>query len=689
MKSKKIIEKNYFWYLVLLGTVAIFGICKYFSTIKKTNGLFVFPTDDTYITLSYSVQMGKGFAFKFNDSDPPNPTEPSFLSQAIYSVSYKMGLRSVHALSSFVFWLNMCLLFFTLIVVFYIFEQCTGNTFLSIISIMMLFLYTPFRYIFVLGMGHSWLTFLFYLSILFLMKDNVFLYAILVSFLALSRPESIFILLVFLFYNIYAKKYKFLKYTILGIIIWIGLAFFYFTLSGKFLPGGFYPQSLWVYYSKGAIMGHVTDYIIEYIKGIFMGMYPSSVSRWYIDFYYSSLPLGLFLFFIIGFFYKPFSPFLKRFVLILLPVFTISLVLSGFTLYRGVHLIRHTTWTFPIIFLFATLGIEFIYKKVKNILLRYGLYSFYFIYLLGITIDFESKNVSLSIHKSYSHYEAAKWIKRNIKNGEFLAITPSRLKFFSGVKIYPFSPGTNWRVSRFSSTYYPSHYFEFLKYEIKPDSNYFGYWDIYDEEIPLFRYFKFLMDKVIYEQRFLSGTYIKIARVDVDKILNAEKIYVLDRCKIIDHVDICDPLSEKKHGYSFYFYEPLIKLRPFPIIGEINDHKFIEGGISSVIEEFNFYLNNSQNQDSIFLIGRLAKKVFYSIVFHKKIFSNFIELPSQKIAIYINDKFLTTLIFQNVRNFTEFKVHLPLKYLKPHRNKIIISGPHISTSYWIAAKKSS
>ncbi|MEO0263600.1 MAG: hypothetical protein ABIM36_02855 [candidate division WOR-3 bacterium] len=681
-------KKKYLIIFLIILFVLFFSFFKYFSIISKTNGIYLFPTDDTYITLSYSFQMGKGFPFQFNDGEPPAPMEPSFLSQLVYSIFYKIGIRSSENFSVFTFWLNIFLMGFTLILIFYIFIYLTDDLFISLISLILTFLYTPFRYIFTLAMGHSFLTFFFYLTFLFLLKRKLLFFAISGIFLAFSRPESIFIILIFLIYFLIKKDYKFTLISLILFIICFAPSFIYLIYCGEFFPTGLYPQSLFLYYSLPAILGYTVEYFNEYFKGILLGLYNSSLEKWYLDFYYAQIPFGLFLFSLIPLFKREtYSLKFKEIIYLFLPLFLINLFLSSFTLYKGVHLLRHTVWLFPFFFLFIVTGVEFINKKINIKYLNYAIYVFYSFYLLGISIDFENKNVLTSIHKSYPHYIASQWIKNNIKDGEFLAITPSRLKFFSQKRIYSFSPGINWRISKYSRFRFPSHYFEFLKYEILKNKDYFTYWDIYDEEIPIFEYFKFLVKEIIYEQRFLSGNYIKIGKVDKDLILNSEKPLSENMYfKIIHHIDIGDPILEKIYDYSFYLYEPLIKARPFPIKGELEGKKIIEGGIFSIKEKFVFEVKDEDLKDSLFLIGRFAKKIYYSITFHKNLFSNFVELPIQKVDIYINNKFYSYVELKDIKDFMEFKLYLPSNFLKSGKNTIVIFNPHISTSYWIVKR---
>ena len=134
---------------------------RYVKITKDTNGIFLFPTDDSYITLFYSLQMAKGFPFKFNENEPRIPMEPSFFAQIFYSLIYKLGIKNIEEFSLIVFWINVIFLILTIFLIFYIFKICTTDNFLSFVALFMLSLFVPFRYIFYLGMGHSFLTLFF------------------------------------------------------------------------------------------------------------------------------------------------------------------------------------------------------------------------------------------------------------------------------------------------------------------------------------------------------------------------------------------------------------------------------------------------------------------------------------------------------------------------------------------------
>lgn len=160
-------RENSFLALLFLLLLS-FSLYRYIKITKETNGIFLFPVDDSYITLSYSLQMAKGFSFKFNEDEPRIPMEPSFFAQFFYSLVYKFGIKNIEEFSSIIFWINILFLLLTIFLIFYIFKICTNDNFLSFVAVFMLSFFVPFRYIFYLGMGHSFLT------LFFLFEYNIF-----------------------------------------------------------------------------------------------------------------------------------------------------------------------------------------------------------------------------------------------------------------------------------------------------------------------------------------------------------------------------------------------------------------------------------------------------------------------------------------------------------------------------------
>ncbi|MEO0241355.1 MAG: hypothetical protein ABIM83_07855 [candidate division WOR-3 bacterium] len=688
MKLKDFFKSKYFPVSIIFLIVCFFSLYRYFTIVTKTGGVFLFPTDDSYVTLCYSVQMGKGYPFKFNDNEPSAPMEPSFLAQIFYSLVYRFFTKTPEGFSSFIFLINMLFLFLTLIFIFYIFKISTNDNFISFLSILMLSLFMPFRYIFILGMGHSFLTFFFYLTIIFFLLRKEIFFFLSGIFLALSRPESVFIFLIFLIYFFIRKKKKFIIYNFILILIWLIPSIIYFIISRTFLPTGIYPQSLFFVYSKPAVFSSLIEYLRDYLLGVFLGFYPSLWESKNIEFYSSQLPFCFLIFCFFGIFYKKtFSnETSKEFIIISFLNFLIFWIISGLTVFAGVHLLRHTVWLFPFIFLLGILGIDFLVKKFKNFpWIKYILYGFYLLIPLFQSIDFENKNIFITIHKVYPHYMASKWIKNNIGEGEFISLRSATLKFFTGRRIYSFSFGENWRALRFSKFHYPSHYFELLKYYFKKDGEYYIYWDATDEEVPWFSNFEFLADSIVYYHQTISGNHVKIGKVGINKILDGKKIYAETLYTVIDYIDVGDPLSERVHKYSFSLYEPLIKIRPFPIRGKMNGKEFLEGGIFSKFEKFNFYIKEKEIE-KIYLVGRIAKSLFYSSTFYNKISLNSIEIPFQQIHIYLNGNYLGVLNLKEIENFSEFVIPLSKNLLKIGKNEIIITGAHISTGYWIIKK---
>lgn len=688
---EKIVNSKKFFISLILLFALFFSFYKYINIIKSTNGVFLFPTDDSYATFSYSIQMGRGYPFRFNDDEPPVPMEPSFLYQVIYSVFYKLGVRTPEGFSSFAFWLNMIFLSFTLLFLFQIFNMLLENPKSSFIAVSLLFLYNPFRYIFILGMGHVLLTFFFYLSLLFFLKRKVIPFFISGIFLALSRPESFVILLIFGLYLLFKKEKKLLIYNLILIGVWFLPSFIYLILAKTLLPTGIYPQSLLAFYPLNAVFSSVFEYLRDYLIGVFLGIYPSAWKQGQMEFLSINLPFGFFLISLAGIFNRKFfSSKSKEFLIISFINFLIFWIISGFSIYAGIHLLRHTAWLFPFIFFLFLSGIEFITHKFKEKIfsyIRYSLLGFYTVFLFAQGVDFENKNIFISILKTKPHYVAGRWIRNNIWDGEFLAITPCRLKFFSGKRVYSFSPGTNWLISKYSKSSHPASYFELLKYYIKEGKKYFLYWDNEDEKIPWFNFFLFLNDSVVYQYSLLTGNYVKVGKAEPGKILDAEKFYFPGEYEVLDFIDIKDPISERKHGYFNRLFEHSLKVRFFPIIGQVKDKQFLEGVNLSKVEGFSFYINEPLEKDSVFLIGRFARRCYYTLNFYNQPVTNFIELPFQEINIYINERYLTTLNLKNIDNFTEFKLYLPSFMLKPGKNEILVRGNHISASYWIVKKK--
>lgn len=688
MKLINFFKHKYSSFSIIFLVILFFSLYRYLNIVTKTGGVLLFPTDDSYVTLSYSVQMGKGFPFKFNDDEPYAPMEPSFLAQIFYSLIYKFFIRTPEAFSSFIFFINILFLFITLLLIFYIFKLSTNDNLISFLSTLMLSIFMPFRYIFVLGMGHSFLTLFFYLTLIFFLLKKEFFFFLSGIFLSLSRPESIFIFLIFLIYFFIKKEKKFMIYNFILILIWSIPSIIYFIISRTFLPTGIYPQSLFFIYPIPAVFSLLIEYLRDYFLGVFLGFYPSLWESKNIEFYSSQLPFGFFILCFFGIFYKKtFSNKIsKEFIKISFFNFLVFWIISGLTVFAGVHLLRHTVWLFPFIFLLGALGIDFLIKKFKNLpWIKYILYGFYLLILLFQSIDFENKNIFIIVHKMYPHYMASKWIKNNIGEGEFISRASATLKFFTGRKIYSFSFGENWRILRFSKSHYPSHYFELLKYYFKRDGEYYIYWNASDEEVPWFNQFQFLADSIVYYHQTISGNYVKIGKVGINKILDGKRPYAEEFYKVIDYIDIGDPLSEKVHKYSFSLYEPFIKIRPFPIKGKINEKEFLEGGIFSQFEKFNFYIKEKEFEN-IYLVGRIAKKMDYLLIFYNKTSLNSIELPFQQIHIYINGNYLGVLNLKEIENFSEFSIPLPKNLLDFGKNEVIIRGAHISTGYWIIKK---
>jgi len=660
--------------------------------VQNTNGIFFYPTDDSYIVLRYAEKIIKGHPFKLNETDKITPMDPSPIMEFLYASGTLFGIDTPEGLSSYAFWINILLLAFTLIFIFLIATHMGMSLNMALLLSIFSLLSNPFRYNFMLLMGYSMLAFSFYAFFCLWLKGKT-LFILPLLLMVISRPDAPLLLIPFIIYSILEKeKKKKIILLITGFFLGFIPHILRFILTGSPNPSGFLHQ--FILQQRGwASFFYISRYLIDYLKGVFIGFYPSTTESLSFSEYFSSqFPIFFLIFIVLSFLNKDVQKNLKVYLL-LLSVFLIQLLISSLTIFLGVHLFRHTAWFLPIFFMMGFWGVNWFdtlfHKNIKKFI-----FGFYLIIMTILFVDLLIYISAVSISSTLPHYEAAKWTNENIKDKNFAGILDSRFDFFTDdntYRYYSFGPGENWRIvhskRKYMSNAYPWEvfYYELIK---NPEAKWYMGWSIEDGLVESAEFMKSVIDTIVYEKTYLFNNFYKIGLINKEVFLEARKPFLKkENWIVLDEINPGDPISERNHNFYYKLRFPYGKAISGLVFSNLKkERKIIEGGYLCEYERFNFILRRGNRNDSLFLVVRLSPKIPYRI--HYPGFSQTLDfvLKNQKLKIFINDSLIGNINAINLKEISDFKIYIPSEIIRNGKNKCEIVGTHIILHLFIIKK---
>lgn len=680
-------------YIILIFLISfLFGIIRYQMVIQPTGGVFMFPSDDSYITLRYAKKVVEGHPFKINPDDEfPSPLEPSIVAQFLYASGSYIGFKTPESLSSFVYWLNIILLSVTLIIFFLLLTGWKFSLLDAFIVIVLCLLYNPFRYLFTLDMGWGIFTMLFYILLYFVfIREKSFYFLIPAIILSLTRPESIYILVFLFLFYFFKKDVKKALLVIIPIAVNLTPAIIFYLFIKTPFPSGFKPQFILTHYHYSSAISMIFRYIIDYFKSILLGFYPLNATGYnYIEHGFSPLPPLFFIFILIGV-WRIFNDKKedRTIYLFSITLFILALFVSSVTIYQGVHLLRHTAWLLPFFIVIGVKGLLYLGGRLNFLKI---LIPFYILMFIGSSIDFLVYVSLSSVYNTLPHYQAARWIDENLEEPNLMGIVNSRIDYFikNKAKFYNITPGDNWRMTKYCKDIYNlAAPFELFNYELKEEEEWFLIWTKDDETTVNFEYFVSLAGDTLYKKYYLFNNYFKIAKLKKGPFLNAEKIHLSSEYEVLDEFNPGDPISERDHKYDYLLTLPYAKVKFYPVMGKIINPKtgeedyIIEGATFTQYEKFNLHLKNL-SIDTLFLIGRFASEINCAIAGYLRAYIFPVKMPSQKFNIFINGEKVDSVKLSDLKNFSEYAFYIPRALLKKGENTIEIEGPHISCRWFV------
>jgi len=648
-------------YLIILILILIFWVILLSVVFTTSNRSFNLADSDGYIILLQSEAYFEGHPQRLHPGDASSVGTSDYLYPLLMSIGHWIGFRDKESFILWTYIYNLLLFFGSSLCLYRFFMRFFPEV--TFPAIILSVLFAPIFYNFFICTNFSIYFFFFTLALAFLECLPFFLlFSILTS---LSRPEGfipyIFLVTLYFLINKNIKK-NWWKFALGFIPIFIPL-FLNLKFTGQFAHQGAVSQSLFNYDSISNGIKYGALNFLDHFKGTLLGLYHTR--EWFGltqrgNTLYTLPPL-LFIFTLIGFLDRE-----RRVFIIPVSIFLFIVLLGdSLTFFTGLQFNRRILHIFPFLFAFSFMGIKKIDEKINGLYLAFLIFfSIFFVNQEFLIFSHIKDNISYSQKTK----EIAFWIKKNLPKGTLI---------FHG------SSGDNslsyWDDHSRRIFLTPNHNPFFVKY-IK------SFWETTSATELIQRYHTDVEYLFIGEEKGPLTNWIKGFSTGEPVVFSwigeVEKYYLyhLDMTplkrkrfveKIVDEVDIGDPVSENNHGYRRVELTALrMNSIPFIIDGIHDNGRIIEG-----VESFEV---KSPNESGIMvcLLGSFFEG--RKIDFKRSPVS--FKIKDANYQIFVGGEEIAKGEIRD--DFQLLNIIIPPEYLKNNIN-IAIKGNFVSYHYWV------
>jgi hypothetical protein len=436
-ESPKKLYLLFFLFSLLLTVVFLQGLNWF------TAGHPAFPTDDSYIYCQYAKQLVTGHPFQYNTGDAPTTGMTSYPFWLLLSFGYLIGFRG-EAVVYFGFLTGFVCLFLSALLVYKIGEIMAGRA-AGVASAAFLCINGQVLWGYFSGLEIAVFSTLLLVVILSFIRDRerktIAGTMVACSFLAVARPEGLvlgcFIAILSLISNRMKKDDEGSPFKLKGgawVLLPFGASIAYLALNkvigGHLAPTSGSSKSLWVMPDATAMIYIAAHFIIDAIKGIFGGSYPSNAAIGFSSVspvaYFAPLAL---LFFLFGSFPGAVKELRSRQIsgfTVLLSSFIIGLGFVAFASSTGWQHHRYLIPLYPLFVICMVMGIfscsSALAPKMDERAVRTGIIAFFAtlsLVTLGIAFCeyvFEGELVRSGV------IDSAQWVNENLKDDDVLGL---------------------------------------------------------------------------------------------------------------------------------------------------------------------------------------------------------------------------------------------------------------------------
>jgi hypothetical protein len=663
--------------------------------LSATGGRFVPQVTDLYLVCQYARAMAEGHPFRYNPGDAPTTGATSPLHTALLALGHAVGIRG-EGLVAFAILTGACFYGLTVLLAARIGARLGGRR-EELLAGALVALCGPVVWGFLYGadVALAMLLATWLLERLLAGWDAGALgWVVPAALLALTRPEAL--LAAVLLGGAYAlgpgRGRRFRG----GWRPWIPVAAGTAVLAvnraatGRWLGTSVADKSLLANYSAADAAALVSDYLVDFTRGILLGFYPRPTAvggaQGFAPYYFPPLALLLVVAAV------ALAPASMRKALLVWSVLTAALFVAvAPNVFLGVHFNRYLMWSFPALLALSAAGLGLGLRHLARLdagqegrLFTAAAAVFVALGALS-TVRFAAVYADMAGEVSRRDLAAAQWIRRHIPPGTAMANLATSVEFLTGHRAVNLHGVTSAAFLGNRTAEREADTFEALgrlpagerpPYLVSTVST--------QEALPTMRE---LVDGPPLFRTASLGDEIVIYRTRYDMLGRNERPY-LDRSaaavqglRLVDRLNVCDTADEAAHRYRFRSRLGDLRLFGAARIAEYPGGLRVADGGRVVLGSERFDVAASPGRDLLVLM-RTATDVTANVLRPQQAGNYALELHEAGMDLTVDGQPGGRVTFAPGPGWDEVSFRIPGSLLKRARTRLELRGRYAAYYYW-------
>jgi hypothetical protein len=678
-------------FVALAAAVALAYVA---TLLAATEGHFVPQVTDLYLVCQYAKGMAEGHPFRYNPGDPPTTGATSPLHTALLALAHAVGIRG-EGLVAFAVLAGAAFYLLTVALAARIGAHLAGRRG-AILAGLLCTLSGPVAWGFLSGsdVGLAMLLATWLLERMVAGWERPQVWVAPAALLALARPEALaatlLLALAFVLGPGRSRKGRG------GLLPWVPLAIaaamllFFRLLTGSWVGSSVADKSLLANYSLADTLSMVSEYLTDVARGVLLGFYPRptpiGTPQGFAPYYFP--PLALLLVVAAA----ALAPRERRAALgAWLGMAVLLFTLVAPNTFMGVHFNRYLMWAFPGLLALAGVGLHalvshlvpFEAEKQRRLLAGAAL-VFVALGFLSV-VRFAAVYADLAGEISRRDLSAARWIAQNVPRGTRMANLATSVEYltghysmnlhgvttsaFFGTRAAEREAGTFEALQRLPEAQRPP----FLVTSVATQAALSTMRELVDGA-PLFRTSSFGDEIEIYRLRYDlvgRGTRPHLARTAA----------AVQGLQLVDHLNVCDAVEEKAHGYRFTSHLGNLRLHGAAQIDAYPDGLRVIDGGRAILGGEAFEVATTPGRDLVVVV-RTAAAVTTNVMRPQGAGNFALELPQSGMVVTAGGQPAGRFDFAPAPGWDEVVLRLPAALITGPRTRLELRGRYAAFYFW-------
>lgn len=325
------------------------------SMLYATEGHFVPQLADLYLVCQYARAFAEGHPFQYNAGDPPSTGATSLLFTAVLGIADRLGFRGERLVGVAILGGAGCYVFTVRLA--HRLATRLGSPGEALLSGALVVLSGPVVWAFLYGSDIAAFMLLFLWLTERLFAGSLGGVTVAATLLALTRPEGLPIALALAGASPWLwRQEPRRRWLIAPVATGVGILGLNRILTAHWVGTSVAEKALLVNYSFPDTLALVSEYLVDVLRGILLGFYPSAIpigfAKGWGPYYFPPLALLLVLLAMVGLDTER-----RRIAAFWVAIVAVVVVFVSPTVYMGVQYNRYLVWAFPAVHVFVGLGL--------------------------------------------------------------------------------------------------------------------------------------------------------------------------------------------------------------------------------------------------------------------------------------------------------------------------------------------